>query len=82
MSAEVFGKYNQKEDFKPIVIEKEETVKIKIKNLLKRSIILGFLQEKEMDIIIDAMTVEEMKPKDFVIKEKEKGEKVYIVGGG
>ena len=57
-------------------------MKIKIKNLLKRSIILGFLQEKEMDIIIDAMTVEEMKPKDFVIKEKEKGEKVYIVGGG
>lgn len=58
MSAEVFGKYNKKGDFTPIIIEKDGNVKTKIKNLIKRSIILGFLQDKEMDIVIDAMTVE------------------------
>lgn len=68
VSAEVYGDYNKKEDFKPTVIPKAEDVKKRILTRLKQSFMFANLDEKETDIVIDAMEEKNFKTGDFVIK--------------
>ena len=55
VSAEVYGDYNKKEEFKPRVIPKSEDVKTRILTRLKQSFIFRNLDDKETNIVIDAM---------------------------
>ena len=57
VSAEVFGAYNKKEEYEPPVIEKDEKTKEAICELVKKSVLMGFLRDSEIKILIDAMTV-------------------------
>lgn len=55
VSAEVYGDYNKKEDFKPRIIQKSQDVKTRILTRLKQSFIFRGLDDKETNIVIDAM---------------------------
>ena len=68
VSAEVYGKYNPKGLFKPVVIPKSDQEKDKIKKLLSNIFMFKHLEEKEMEIIIDAMEAKEFNSGDMVIK--------------
>lgn len=69
ISAEVYGKFNKKEVFCPKVIDKDEKTKETIKDLLKKSPLFGNLIDEDIDIVINAMTTEENKSGEQVIKE-------------
>ena len=55
MSAEVFGSFNQKKDFKPKVIPKSEDQKSRIKTRLNQAFMFQALDEKELNIVVDSM---------------------------
>jgi len=55
VSAEVFGRYNKKEEFIPKVVEKSQEMKDKIKNRLKVSFMFKALGDEELNIVVDAM---------------------------
>jgi cAMP-dependent protein kinase regulator len=55
VSAEAFGTYNKKEQFKPKVIPKSEEQIERIRARLSNSFMFSALEEKEQKIVIDAM---------------------------
>jgi len=55
VSAEAFGAWNKKEDFKPRVVPKSEEIKERIHNRLTKSFMFSALNEVEMNIVMDAM---------------------------
>jgi hypothetical protein len=54
ISSEVFGKYNQKSDFKPKVIEKSQSIELQIRQLLEKSILFQNLNEQDMICVVKA----------------------------
>lgn len=61
VSAEVYGKFNQKENFKPKVVPKTQQQKDKIALRLNQAFMFSSLDDKEKEIVINAM--EEVKIK-------------------
>jgi len=55
VSAEAFGAFNKKEDFKPKVIQKEESVKESILEKINQAFMFSGLDSNEKKIVIDAM---------------------------
>ena len=55
VSAEVFGKYNKKEEFVPHVVAKTPDVKERIKQRLQMAFMFKALGAEELNIVIDAM---------------------------
>ena len=55
VSAEAFGVWNKKSDFKPRVVEKSEETKYKIEKRLKQSFMFSALTGEEFKIVVDAM---------------------------
>ena len=50
------------------MISKDDKTKLSIKELLKKSVLFCQLTDEDMNIVLDAITVEEKKKDDFVIK--------------
>lgn len=82
VSAEAFGIYHKKGDFKPVVIEKSDEVKEKIKKRLDESFLFNTLNEKDQNIVLDAMKEENFKKGDVVIREGDDGDVLYVVESG
>lgn len=82
VSAEAFGIYHKKEDFKAVVIEKSEEVKEKIRKRLLESFMFSALSDKEQEVVVDAMKEEKFEPDDVVIKQGDDGEVLYVVESG
>ena len=82
VSAEAFGFYHKKEDFKPTVIEKSDEAKEKIRKQLENSFMFEALNEKDQNIILDAMKIEQKTEGDFVIKQGDDGDVLYVVESG
>lgn len=82
VSAEAFGVYHKKSDFKPIVIDKSDEVKEKIKQRLNDSFLFNTLNENDQNIVLDAMAEENYKEGDLVIKEGDDGDVLYVVESG
>jgi len=82
VSAEAFGIYNKKEDFKPIVIEKSDEVKLKIQKRLNDSFLFNTLNEKDQNIVLGAMKEENFAVGDVVITEGDDGDVLYVVESG
>lgn len=82
VSAEVYGIYNPKGDFKPKIVPKEEEEKRKIKDLIQNIFMFKHLEEKEMDIIISAMETKIFENEDVVIKQGDDGNELYVVSSG
>mmetsp|Transcript_6021 Transcript_6021/g.3412 ORF Transcript_6021/g.3412 Transcript_6021/m.3412 type:complete len:80 (+) Transcript_6021:290-529(+) len=55
VSAEAYGTWNKKEDFVPQVIPKTEEQKARIVDKLSRAFMFNCLDDKELNIVIDAM---------------------------
>ena len=66
----------------PKVIPKSEVQKSKIKERLGQAFMFGALDEKEKKIVIDAMEIVSFNAGDFVIKQGESGDRLYVVDQG
>ena len=82
VSAEAYGEFNKKEDFIPRVIEKTEEQKNKIKNRIISSFLFSNLDQKELEIVINAMDEKRYKPNENVITQGENGDCLYVVEEG
>ena len=67
VSAEVFGVFNPKTAFEPKTIEKTETEKEKIRQLLSHIFMFQHLHEKDLSIVIGAIDIKSYKSGDNVI---------------
>jgi cAMP-dependent protein kinase regulator len=61
VSAEVYGDFNKKGDFKARVIPKSDEQKKRIKERLSKSFMFQALDEKESEIVINAMEEKKFK---------------------
>lgn len=82
VSAEAFGAWNKKSAFKAVVVPKNDSTKDKIRNRLSESFLFNSLDEKEFEIVIDAMTEVKLKPGEVIIKEGDDGDYLYVVENG
>ena len=82
VSAEAHGKFNQKAEWKPRVIPKTDDQRKRISGRLSQAFMFANLEQKEQNIVIDAM--EEVKiPKDkWVIRQGDDGDNLYVVDQG
>jgi cAMP-dependent protein kinase regulator len=82
VSAEAFGIHNKKGDFKASVIAKSEDTKKKIVARLNMAFMFSALDEKEKQIVVDAMGEKKAKPGEYIIKQGEEGDNLYVVESG
>ena len=61
VSAEAYGEWNKKGNYKPIVINKNEDQKSRIKKRLNQAFMFSLLDEKETEIVIGAMKEKKFK---------------------
>ena len=82
VSAEVYGQYNARANFKAKVVPKDTQTKGLIRDLLSKSILFMNLEDRDMETIVMAMEVKQVKAGDQVIKQGDDGFELYIVGAG
>ena len=82
VSAEAYGKWNKKEDFKPRIIPKTKEQEQKLEERLSKSFMFSHLQGSEKTIVIQAMEEKKAAHGEFIIKEGEDGNELYIVESG
>jgi len=82
VSAEVIGLFNKREEFKPIVIPKDDDTKLRIKNRLKDSFMFKNLEEKDLDIVVDAMKELKFKEGETIISQGDDGNELYVLESG
>ena len=82
VSAEAYGIYFKKSDFKARVIEKPAETKDKISERLLESFMFSHLDEKDFSIVIDAMEVKTYEPGQDVIIQGDDGAELFLVGEG
>ena len=82
VSAEVYGHYNQKANFKARVIEKSQETCNLIHDLLSKCILFMNLDPHSIQIIIKAMDIRKAKAGEQIIKQGDDGPEMYIVGEG
>jgi len=82
VSAEAFGVWNQKGTFTAKVVAKETAQKTQIREKLNMAFMFSALDEKEKDIVVDAMEECKIGVNDVVIQEGTQGDCLYVVGSG
>lgn len=82
MSAEAFGNFNKKEDFKARVIPKSEEAKKAICEKIEKSFMFSGLDDAEKQIVVDAMEEKKAFKNEAVIKEGDDGDVLFVVASG
>ncbi|OMJ71203.1 hypothetical protein SteCoe_30645 [Stentor coeruleus] len=82
ISAEAFGQWNKKEDFHPRIIPKSSEQKAKILERLSKSFIFASLDNKEKDIIVDAMEEKTFNNGIIIIEQGQDGNELFVVESG
>ena len=82
VSAEVYGKFNEKGTYTPKVVEKSDEAKDRIRNKLNQAFMFSNLEEKEKAIVIGAMEEKKYSKDDVVIKQGDDGDVLYVVDTG
>lgn len=82
VSAEAFGTWNKKSDFKATVVAKNDETKEAVRARLMKSFLFNSLDPKDLEIVIDAMTEVKLVPGQTVIKEGDDGDYLYVVEKG
>ena len=82
VSAEVYGKFYQKGDFKPKVIKKSDDQKKRIQDIVLKSFIFSNLEEEDLNTVLDAMEEVNVKKGENIINQGDSGEVLYIVEVG
>lgn len=82
VSAEAYGQFNQRSLFQAKVVTKSTGQKIRIKNRLSNSFMFSSLDEKEKNIVIDAMEEKNFEPGDYLIRQGDAGDELFVVDSG
>jgi cAMP-dependent protein kinase regulator len=82
VSAEAYGLWNKKGTFKPRVIAKNDDQKKRINQRLTQAFMFSALDESERNIVIDAMEEKKFGPGEYIIKQGEDGNELYVVDDG
>ena len=82
VSAEVYGKYNKKEDFVARVIPKTKEQGRQLQERLSKSFMFSHLQGSEKLIVIQSMEEKRVHHGETVIREGDDGNELYIVESG
>ena len=81
ISAEVYEKGNY-DDFKPRVVAKTQEEMAKIKKILGNNFMFNSLDEKGQEIVMNAMEIKEYAAGDWVIRQGDDGNELFIVDSG
>jgi cAMP-dependent protein kinase regulator len=82
VSAEAYGVWNQKEEFKANVVLKPERTKDRIRDKLNQAFMFKALGENEKNIVIDAMDERKFEPGQYVIKQGDEGAEMFMIEKG
>jgi cAMP-dependent protein kinase regulator len=82
VSAEVYGAFNKKENFKPKFVSKSEAQYKRISQCVVHSFMFNSLDEKDLQTVIDAMEEKKFNSGDTVINQGENGDVLYIIENG
>lgn len=82
MSAEAFGKWNKKEEFKAPFYEKSGEAVAALRNRLSEAFMFSNLNPDELEIVVGAMQKVTFAPGAPVITQGEDGDNLYVVETG
>ena len=82
VSAEVYGKNNQKQDFEPPVVPKSEEAKARIQAKLEKNFMFMNLDREDKAIVIDAMDERIYSVGAAVISQGDDGDVMFLVDSG
>jgi cAMP-dependent protein kinase regulator len=82
ISAEAFGKFNKKKTYKPRIINKTELQKEKIKSKCLTCFLFKNFDDNEIATIVDACEEKKYKKNDYIIKQGDNGDNLYIIDSG
>lgn len=82
VSAEVYGRNNKKEDFEPIVINKDKDQIDRIYSKINQNLLFKNLNQEDKKIIVDAMSEHKFNLGENVITQGDSGDCFYIVDEG
>jgi len=82
VSAEVYGLNNEKGNYVPTVVPKSDEAKERISKRLSQAFMFASLDEKEKNIVLNAMSEHNFKKDDVVIKQGDDGDVLYCVDSG
>ncbi|KAL4494637.1 hypothetical protein ABPG72_004539 [Tetrahymena utriculariae] len=82
VSAEAFGQFNQKKAFKPKIVQKKPEIVQRITKRLSEAFMFSALDENERKIVIDAMEEKKFAKDEYVIKQGDDGDVLYVVDEG
>jgi len=82
VSAEAYGEFNKKGDFKPVIHFKQEDQITAIKSRLIHSFMFNSLESSDLKIVIDAMEEKYFAKGDVIINQGDQGDCLYIVEQG
>jgi len=82
VSAEVYGKYNKRTDFKPVVIKKDAEQKKRIMDRINVNVFLKGLGDEDKEIIVNAMKEVKFKKGEKVIQQGDTGDDFYVIDSG
>eukprot|EP00347_Sterkiella_histriomuscorum_P002262 403368839 len=82
VSAEAFGDWNKKEAFEAKVVPKSQETKDKIMTRLGQAFMFSALDEKEKQIVVNAMEERKAVEGEHIITQGEEGDNLYVVESG
>jgi cAMP-dependent protein kinase regulator len=83
VSAEAYGAWNAKKtDFKPPVYDKSKAQADRLREILTKSFIFGNVDDKSMQVVIEAMHKVELTKDEKIISEGENGDYLFVVDEG
>lgn len=82
VSAEAYGEWNKEKEFVAPVIQKTEEQKASIRPILKGSFLFQALDDKNVEIVVNAMKERTLQPGDFAIKQGDDGDYLFIIAKG
>jgi len=82
VSAEAYGAWNKKADFKAPVYPKEEDVMKRIKGCLITSFLFSSLEEEDMTTVILAVKDKKLEPGTRIINQGDDGDSMFIIEEG
>ena len=82
VSAEVYGQFHKKETFVPKVVPKTQDQIRRIKSSVIHSFLFSNLEQKDLEVVINAMEEKVFKKGENIINQGEKGDCLYFVEEG
>jgi len=82
VSAEAYGDWNKKTDFTPPVHAKSDGQKKRIREVLSNSFIFNSLEDRDANVLVDAMQEVKLKRGTRVINQGENGDYLFVVEKG